>query len=100
MLKRPIPTRLTYSLQSEPMIVRIPQADPSLAINLHGNELIFDPPLPHIQASFRITGTARSWFQDRFVFSFGSKRAPILGPSLEQSNFCDRVQLYAQHFPG
>jgi hypothetical protein len=43
-LKRPIPSRLTYRLQSEPIIVRIPQADPLLTINPHGNELIFDPP--------------------------------------------------------
>ena len=61
-LKRPIPTRLTYRLQSEPIIVRIPQADPSLTIHLHGNELIFDPPYlvfsRSAEASFRITGTA------------------------------------------
>jgi len=61
-LKRPIPSRLTYRLQSEPIIVRIPQADPSLTIHLHGNELIFDPPYlvfnRSAEASFRITGTA------------------------------------------
>jgi len=61
-LKRPIPSRLTYRMQSEPIIVRIPQADPSLTINLHGNELIFDPPYltftRSAEASFRITGTA------------------------------------------
>ena len=61
-LKRPIASRLTYRLQSEPIIVRIPQADPSLTIHLHGNELIFDPPYlvftRSAEASFRITGTA------------------------------------------
>jgi serine/arginine repetitive matrix protein 2 len=61
-LKRPISSRLTYRLQSEPIIVRIPQADPSLTIHLHGNELIFDPPYlvfaRSAEASFRITGTA------------------------------------------
>ncbi|KAI0281542.1 hypothetical protein BC826DRAFT_1068957 [Russula brevipes] len=61
-LKRPIPSRLTYRMQSEPIIVRIPQADPSLTIHLHGNELIFDPPYltfaRSAEASFRITGTA------------------------------------------
>jgi serine/arginine repetitive matrix protein 2 len=61
-LKRPIPSRLTYRLQSEPIIVRIPQADPSLTIHLHGNELIFDPPYlvftRSAEASFRITGTS------------------------------------------
>ncbi|KAH9056579.1 hypothetical protein EDB87DRAFT_1579298 [Lactarius vividus] len=60
-LKRPIPSRLTYRMQSEPIIVRIPQADPSLTIHLHGNELIFDPPYLSFtrsaEASFRITGT-------------------------------------------
>ncbi|KAI9461283.1 hypothetical protein BJY52DRAFT_219516 [Lactarius psammicola] len=59
-LKRPIPSRLTYRMQSEPIIVRIPQADPSLTIYLHGNELIFDPPYLSFtrsaEASFRITG--------------------------------------------
>jgi hypothetical protein len=61
-LKRPIPSRLTYRLQSEPIIVRIPQADPSLTIHLHGDELIFDPPYLSFnrsaEASFRITGKA------------------------------------------
>jgi hypothetical protein len=61
-LKRPMPSRLTYRLQSEPIIVRIPQIDPSLTIHLHGNELIFDPPYLVFnrspEASFRITGTA------------------------------------------
>jgi serine/arginine repetitive matrix protein 2 len=60
-LKRPIPSRLTYRTQSEPIIVRIPQVDPSLTIHLHGNELIFDPPYltftRSAEASFRITGT-------------------------------------------
>ena len=61
-LKRPIPSRLTYRLQSEPIIVRIPQADPSLTIHLQGDELIFDPPYlvftRSAEASFRITGKA------------------------------------------
>jgi serine/arginine repetitive matrix protein 2 len=60
-LKRPIPSRLTYRMQSEPIIVRVPQVDPSLTIHLHGNELIFDPPYLSFtrsaEASFRITGT-------------------------------------------
>ena len=60
-LKRPIPSRLTYRIQSEPIIVRIPQVDPSLTIHLHGNELIFDPPYltftRSAEASFRITST-------------------------------------------
>jgi len=61
-LKRPIPSRLTYRMQSEPIIVRIPQPDSSFTIHLHGNELIFDPPYltftRSAEASFRITGTA------------------------------------------
>ena len=60
-LKRPIPSRLTYRMQSEPIIGRIPQVDPSLTNHLHGNELIFDPPYLSFtrspEASFRITGT-------------------------------------------
>ncbi|KAH9952246.1 hypothetical protein BGW80DRAFT_1470979 [Lactifluus volemus] len=64
-LKRPIPSRLTYHLQSEPIIVRIPQADPSLAsFTIQANKLIFDPPYLSFtrstKASFRITGTALS----------------------------------------
>ena len=64
-LKCPIPSRLTFHMQSEPIIVRIPQVDPSLTIHLHGNELIFD--LPYLtfmcstevlaEALFCITGT-------------------------------------------
>ena len=62
MLKRPIPSRLTYRLQSEHIIARIPQAGPSLTIHLRGDELIFDPPYlvfaRSAEASFRITGTS------------------------------------------
>ncbi|KAI0315140.1 hypothetical protein OF83DRAFT_1174122 [Amylostereum chailletii] len=61
-LKRPVPPRLTYRMQSEPVIVRIPQADPTLMIHLHGQDLIFDPPFLTFtrtpEASFRITGTS------------------------------------------
>ncbi|KAI0063594.1 hypothetical protein BV25DRAFT_395576 [Artomyces pyxidatus] len=61
-LKRPVPARLTYRMQSEPVVLRIPQADPSLTIHLHGQDLIFDPPyltfVRSAEASFRITGTS------------------------------------------
>ena len=61
-LKRPVPPRLTYRMQSEPIILRIPQPDPNLTIVLHGQDLIFDPPTltftRSAEASFRITGTS------------------------------------------
>ncbi|TFY76695.1 hypothetical protein EWM64_g7320 [Hericium alpestre] len=61
-LKRPVPPRLTYRMQSEPIILRLGQADPTLVIHLHGQDLIFDPPFltftRSAEASFRITGTS------------------------------------------
>lgn len=60
--KRPLPSRLTYRVQSEPIIVRIPQPDPQLQIQLYGQDLIFDPPVLNFsklsEASFRVTGTS------------------------------------------
>ncbi|KAK7057120.1 hypothetical protein R3P38DRAFT_2839421 [Favolaschia claudopus] len=44
MIKRPLPTRLTYKVQSDPIILRIQQADPDLTIQLFGQDLVFDPP--------------------------------------------------------
>ncbi|KAJ7783259.1 hypothetical protein B0H16DRAFT_1496118 [Mycena metata] len=62
MIKRPLPTRLTYKLQSEPIILRIQQADPHLTIQLFGQDLVFDPPFLTFgrssEASFRVTGTS------------------------------------------
>ena len=61
-IKRPLPARLTYRVQSEPIILRIPQQDPDLSIQLFGQDLIFDPPALTFakspEASFRITGTS------------------------------------------
>lgn len=61
-LKRPMPPRLTYKVQSEPIVVRIPQADPGLHIQLYGQDLIFEPQVltfhKSSEASFRVTGTA------------------------------------------
>ena len=60
--KRALPTRLTYRVQSEPVILRIPHPDPDLSIQLFGQDLIFDPPVLTFskspEASFRITGTS------------------------------------------
>ncbi|KAJ6499970.1 hypothetical protein C8R47DRAFT_1008806 [Mycena vitilis] len=62
MIKRPLPTRLTYKVQSDPIILRIQQADPDLTIQLFGQDLVFDPPLLTFarssEASFRVTGTS------------------------------------------
>ncbi|TFK44780.1 hypothetical protein BDQ12DRAFT_594313 [Crucibulum laeve] len=60
--KRPVPSRLTYKVQSEPIILRIPQADPNFTIQLLGQDLTFDPPILNFakspEVSFRITGTS------------------------------------------
>ncbi|KAH8119643.1 hypothetical protein DFH11DRAFT_1566213 [Phellopilus nigrolimitatus] len=61
-LKRPVPSRITYRRQSEPIVVRIAQVDPQLTIQLYGQDLTFDPPVltftKSTEASFRVTGTA------------------------------------------
>jgi serine/arginine repetitive matrix protein 2 len=61
-IKRALPTRLTYRVQSEPIILRIPQQDSDLSVQLFGEDLIFDPPVltfaKSLEASFRITGTS------------------------------------------
>ncbi|KAI0360829.1 hypothetical protein OH77DRAFT_1446007 [Trametes cingulata] len=60
-IKRPLPPRLTYRMQSEPIILRIPQPDPNLTIQLYGQDLVFDPPVLNFaksaEVSFRVTGT-------------------------------------------
>ncbi|KAH7888569.1 hypothetical protein F5I97DRAFT_721338 [Phlebopus sp. FC_14] len=60
--KRPLPPRLTYRVQSEPVVVRIPQPDPNFVIELFGQDLSFDPPVLSFvkspEASFRVTGTS------------------------------------------
>lgn len=76
LVKKPVPPRLTYKVQSEPIIVRIPAADPGLTIQLYGQGLRFDPPeltfSKSPEASFRVTGEA-----------VGSKRVVMLrsGPN-------------------
>jgi serine/arginine repetitive matrix protein 2 len=61
-IKRVLPPRLTYRVQSEPIVLRIPQPDPYLTIHLYGQDLLFDPPLLSFakssEASFRVTGTS------------------------------------------
>jgi len=61
-VKRPSPLRLTYRVQSEPIVLRIPHHDPQVNIHLYGQGLMFDPPVLNFakssEASFRITGTS------------------------------------------
>jgi len=61
-VKRALPARLTYRVQSEPIILRIPHPDPDLRIQLFGQDLLFDPPVltfaKSLEASFRMTGTS------------------------------------------
>ena len=59
--KRALPSRLTYKVQSEPVVIRIPQPDPNFIIELFGHNLIFEPPVLSFakspEVSFRVTGT-------------------------------------------
>ena len=59
-IKRPIPLRLTYRVKSEPIVLRIPQADPQFSIQLYGRDLTFEPQIltfaKSSEASFRVTG--------------------------------------------
>lgn len=59
---KPLPVRLTYRVQSDLIIVRLPQPDPDLTLHLHGHDLVFEPPVLNFsrspEASFRITGTS------------------------------------------
>lgn len=59
--KRALPSRLTYKVQSEPVVIRIPQPDPNFTIELFGHSLAFEPPVLSFakssEASFRVTGT-------------------------------------------
>lgn len=61
-IKRPLPSRLTYKAQSEPIVFRLPQQDPHFTIELYGQDLIFDPPILQFsrssEASFRVTGAS------------------------------------------
>jgi len=61
-IKRPLPIRLTYKAQSEPIVFRLPQADPLLTIELYGQDMTFDPPVLQFvrsaEASFRIMGSS------------------------------------------
>lgn len=60
-LKQPIPIRLTYRVESEPIVVRIPQPDSGFSIQFLGHGLLFNPPILNFatsnEASFRVTGT-------------------------------------------
>ncbi|KIJ18914.1 hypothetical protein PAXINDRAFT_97024 [Paxillus involutus ATCC 200175] len=60
--KRALPPRLTYRVQSEPVVIRIPQPDPNFTIELFGHDLTFDPPVLSFakssEASFRVMGVS------------------------------------------
>ncbi|KAF5321525.1 hypothetical protein D9619_001877 [Psilocybe cf. subviscida] len=61
-IKRPLPSTLTYKAQSDPIVFRLPAADPDLTVELYGQDLIFEPPVLQFlrspEASFRVTGTS------------------------------------------
>lgn len=57
-----LPTQLIYRVPSETFTITIPEPDPKFTIKLHGNDLVFDPPVLSFarsnKQSFRVTGTA------------------------------------------
>ena len=61
-VKRSLPLRLTYRIQSDPIILRIPQPDPQLTIQLFGKDLLFEPSVLNFEksseVSFRVTGSS------------------------------------------
>lgn len=86
--KRPLPPRLTYRVQSEPVVIRIPQPDPQFSIELFGHDLVFDPPVlsfaKSAEASFRVTGR-----------SFGLKTMSMLRSSPNALLYTGLAQSYA-----
>ena len=86
--KRPLPPRLTYKVQSEPVVIRIPQPDPHFSIELFGHDLVFDPPVllfaKSAEASFRVTG-----------HSFGLKTMTMLRSSPNAILYTGLAQSYA-----
>ncbi|KAG2140097.1 hypothetical protein DEU56DRAFT_980112 [Suillus clintonianus] len=76
--KRPLPPWLTYRVQSEPVVIRIPQPDPHFSIKLFGHDLVFDPPVlsfaESAEASFRVTGRFfghhKLWVAPQLVVDF------------------------------
>ena len=85
--KRPLPPRLTYRVQSEPVVIRIPQPDPQFSIELFGHDLVFDPPVlsfaKSAEASFRVTG-----------HSFGLKTMTMLRSSPNALLYAGLAQSY------
>ncbi|KAG5648513.1 hypothetical protein DXG03_003124 [Asterophora parasitica] len=57
-IKRAIPASLTWRIDSDPIVFRIPQADPGLSIELYGQDMIFEPPVLNFgkssEVSFRV----------------------------------------------
>ncbi|WRT67712.1 uncharacterized protein IL334_004684 [Kwoniella shivajii] len=57
-----IPSKLTYNVWSEEILVSIPSPDPSFKVKLHGQGLEFDPPVLDFahtpEQSFRVRGTS------------------------------------------
>lgn len=56
-VKCPLPPRLTYCIQSEPVVLRIPQPNPHLTIQLFGHwqDLVFHPPVLDFAKSSEIS---------------------------------------------
>ncbi|KAG1862576.1 hypothetical protein DFJ58DRAFT_775827 [Suillus subalutaceus] len=85
--KRSLPPRLTYRVQSEPVVIRIPQPDPQFSIELFGHDLVFDPPVlsfaKSAEASFRVTGR-----------SFGLKTMSMLRSSPNALLYTGLAQSY------
>ncbi|KAJ6587002.1 hypothetical protein DFH09DRAFT_241980 [Mycena vulgaris] len=94
MIKRPLPTRLTYKVQSDPIILRIQQADPDLTIQLFGQDLVFDPPFLTFarssEASFRVTGISLG-AKTMIMCRSGANALKYLGLPLSNSLVVERA---------
>ncbi|KAG6845877.1 hypothetical protein H0H87_000683 [Tephrocybe sp. NHM501043] len=59
-VKRSIPSSLTWRVESDPIILRIPRADPDLTIELLGQDLIFEPQFLNFAKSPEVSFRVRS----------------------------------------
>ncbi len=101
-IKRPLPARLTYRQQSEPVVLRLPQADPNLSLHLYGEGLVFDPPVltfaKSSEASFRVTGVSLGP-KTMLMCRSGANALRYSGLPLSKHCHCG-ASVHAQYVPG
>ena len=93
-VKRALPTRLTYCVQLELILLCILQQDPDLSVQLFRQDIIFDPPVlmfsKSSEVSFCITGTSLGHKRITLRQS-GSKALLYSGLPLSSSVVIERV---------